>query len=52
MLEPDPDGWYCYIAIHYVGKKVLLGYLGGSQKKKTRLAQIDVSLVDLDWIYN
>ncbi|HLO82305.1 MAG TPA: sialidase family protein [Chitinophagaceae bacterium] len=51
-LEGDPDGWYCYIAIHFVGDKILLGYLGGSQKKKTRLAQIDVSLVDIDWLYN
>lgn len=50
-LEGDPDGWYCYIAIHFVGKNILLGYLGGSQKKRTRLAQIDLSLVPLEWMY-
>ena len=51
-IEGDTDGWYCYIAIHFVKDKILLGYLGGSQKKKTRLAQIDVSLVDIKWLYN
>jgi sialidase-1 len=52
IVEGDADGWYCYIAIHFVGKKILLGYLAGSQKKRTRLAQIDVSLVDIKWLYN
>jgi Neuraminidase (sialidase) len=51
-LEPDSDGWYCYTAIHFVGQHILLGYLGGSQKKKTRLAQIDLTLLPLKWLYD
>lgn len=25
-IEDDPDGWYCYTAIHFTGKHVLLGH--------------------------
>ncbi len=28
-LENEPDGWYCYTAIHFVGKRVLLAYNSG-----------------------
>ncbi len=26
-----PDGWYCYIAIHFVGSRVLLGFVSGGE---------------------
>ena len=29
-IETDPLGWYCYIAIHFTKKDVLLGYCTGS----------------------
>jgi Neuraminidase (sialidase) len=32
LLEPDPDGWYCYTAIQFVGDAVLLGYCAGDNK--------------------
>ena len=51
-IENDPDGWYCYIAIHFVGKNVLLGYCAGSQQKKTYLSQINIIKLSLGWIYN
>jgi len=33
-IETDPDGWYCYMAIHFIRKNILLGYCAGSQSKK------------------
>jgi sialidase-1 len=32
LLESDPDGWYCYTAIHYVKDAVLLAYCAGDSK--------------------
>jgi sialidase-1 len=29
LLEDDPNGWYCYTAIHFAGDGVLLGYCAG-----------------------
>jgi len=31
-LEDDPNGWYCYTAIHFVGDAVLLAYCAGDNK--------------------
>lgn len=50
-LEDDKDGWYCYIAMHFTGKNVLLGYCAGSQSKKTHLSVTDISRLSLNWIY-
>ena len=52
MLETDPDGWYCYTALHFTPQgKLLAGYCAGSQRKRTRLAQTDVSLIDINALY-
>jgi sialidase-1 len=51
-IETDPDGWYCYIAMHFVDKGVLLSYCAGSQSKKTHLNVTDIVGLDLDWIYD
>jgi sialidase-1 len=52
-LEDDPDGWYCYTAIHFVGNKnVLLSYCAGNRPKRTSLSVTNVKLLNLDWIYN
>ncbi|MGM9509211.1 exo-alpha-sialidase [Larkinella sp. GY13] len=52
-LEADPDGWYCYTAIHFVGKKeVLLSYCAGNRPKGTGLSVTNVTRLNLDWIYN
>jgi sialidase-1 len=32
LLEDDPDGWYCYTAIHVHGDAVLLAYCAGDSK--------------------
>lgn len=28
-LLDDPDGWYCYTAIHFAGPRVLLAFVSG-----------------------
>ena len=44
-IETDPDGWYCYIAIHFTKKDVLLSYCAGSQSQRTHLSSTNVSLI-------
>lgn len=52
-IQQDPDGWYCYVAIHFVNKHdVLLGYCAGSQSRKTHLSVTDISRFDIRWLYN
>jgi sialidase-1 len=46
MIENDPKGSYCYTAIHFAGKNVLLGYFNWSTTGVT------VKKIDLNWIYN
>ncbi len=32
-LEDDPNGWYCYIAMEFVGDHVVLGHCAGDRRK-------------------
>ncbi|MGJ7029741.1 sialidase family protein [Niabella hirudinis] len=50
-LETDPDGWYCYIAIHFYKKDILLAYCAGSQQAKTHLSVTDISRIALTDVY-
>ena len=50
-IEVDPDGWYCYIAIHFTKKEVLLGYCAGNRSKGTGLAVTQITKISLNWIY-
>jgi predicted neuraminidase len=50
VLEGDPDGWYCYTAIHFVGDDVLLGYCAGDSAKKTYLNVLRLRKVSLAWL--
>lgn len=50
VLEGDPDGWYCYTAIHFVGDDVLLGYCAGDSAKKTYLNVLRLRKVSLSWL--
>jgi len=50
-IENDPDGWYCYTAIHFVDDEVLLSYCAGSQSQKTHLNVTDVKKIKLEWFY-
>lgn len=46
VLEGNPQGWYCYIAIHPMDDAVLLGYCAMS-----KLAHSRITRVPLSWLY-
>jgi sialidase-1 len=45
-LEGNPEGWYCYIAIHPVDDTVLLGYCAMSGLAHSRITRVPVA-----WFY-
>jgi sialidase-1 len=49
LLEPDPDGWFCYTAIHAVGDAVLLAYCAGDPKvgglNRLRIRRVGLKLL-------
>jgi sialidase-1 len=49
VLEPDPDGWYCYTAIHFTEDAVLLGYCAGD-KVVGGLNRLRIRRIALDWL--
>lgn len=49
LLEEDPDGWYCYTAVHFVDDALLLGYCAGDAKVG-RLNRLRVRRIGLDWL--
>ncbi|MGV8090499.1 MAG: sialidase family protein [Mangrovibacterium sp.] len=51
-IHDDPDGWYCYTAIHFVDKKnILLSYCAGNRSQGTGLSVTNVTLLDKSWLY-
>jgi Neuraminidase (sialidase) len=50
-IETDPDGWYCYTAIHFTKKAVLLGYCAGSQSQRTHASVAKVSILEQSGLY-
>ena len=50
-VENDPAGWYCYIAISFSGKNVLLGYCA-TQPPYSHLQSTHITRLSLDWIYD
>ncbi|MFN0169490.1 MAG: sialidase family protein [Bryobacteraceae bacterium] len=49
-LAADPDGWYCYTAIEFVGNRVLLSYNAGGAGLP-RLSRSVITYFDVDWLY-
>lgn len=49
VLESDPEGWYCYTAIHFVDDAVLLAYCAGN-KTVGGLSRTRIRRVGLDWL--
>lgn len=49
-LEDDPNGWYCYTAIHFVDDHVLLAHCAGDLRKNNGLAATQVTRFSLDSI--
>jgi len=52
VLEDDPNGWYCYTAIHFAGQHVLLGHCAGDRRQNNGLAATQVTRVALEWLYS
>ena len=45
VLEGNPEGWYCYVAIHPVDDSVLLGYCARG------LAHMRITRIPVAWLY-
>ena len=50
-LEDDPDGWYCYTAMHFAGDRVVLGHCAGN-REIGGLNLTQVTTFPVDWIYS
>lgn len=50
-IENDPGGWYCYTAIHFRQKHILLAYLSDSPSEKTRLTTTRISRIKIKRLY-
>lgn len=50
-IESNPNGWYCYTAIDFVGDHILLGHCAGDRTKNVGLATTQITRLSLDWIY-
>lgn len=48
-LETDPDGWYCYSAIHFTGDHVVLAYCAGD-KIVGGLNRLRIRRIALKWL--
>ncbi len=49
-LEDDPDGWYCYTAMHFVDGRVLLGHCAGD-KTIGGLNRTQITVLDVEGLY-
>ena len=52
-LEDDPDGWYCYTAIHFLEEEdaLLLSYCAGDTTQMGGLDRTRITRVPVDWLY-
>jgi Neuraminidase (sialidase) len=50
LLEEDPDGWYCYTAVHFTKEAVLLGYCAGD-KTVGGLNRLRIRRLDQAWLH-
>jgi len=50
-LADDPNGWYCYTAVTFVGDHVLLGHCTGDQSKRAGLNTSKITRFSLEWLY-
>ena len=49
LLEDDPDGWYCYTALHFTDDALLLGYCAGDPKVG-HLNRLRIRRISLNWL--
>lgn len=51
MLEADPEGFYCYIAVEFVGDDVLLGYCASDLRTSKNLADTQITRLPVKLLY-
>ncbi|MEA3402429.1 MAG: sialidase family protein [Armatimonadota bacterium] len=51
VIDDDPMGWYCYTAMHFVEDHVLLGHCAGDRRVMGGLDLIQITIFDVDWLY-
>ena len=51
VLEDDPDGWYAYTAIAFLGDRVLLGHVAGD-RNEGKLSTTQITSFDVGWLYD
>ena len=49
-LYDDPQGWYCYTAVEFVGDRVLLGLNAGGGSLAT-LSRTQIVHFPVQWLY-
>jgi len=51
-IHYDPNGWYCYTAIHFVDNdNLLLGYYAGDRLQNTHLSITNITRINRSWLY-
>jgi Neuraminidase (sialidase) len=50
-LEENPHGWYCYTAIAFVNEHVLLAYSAGDRREGNGLSTLQITRLDVAWLY-
>lgn len=50
VMEDDPNGWYCYTAMDFVGGRVILGHCAGD-RRKGGLNTTQVTSFPVNWLY-
>ncbi|MEX2577486.1 MAG: sialidase family protein [Verrucomicrobiales bacterium] len=50
-VASDPEGWYCYTAIDFVGDHVLFGHVAGEGEKGRRLSTTRVTRIPVTSLY-
>lgn len=51
-LHDDPDGWYCYTAVHFLNdRELLLSYCAGNRPQGTGLSITNITKISIDWLY-
>jgi Neuraminidase (sialidase) len=50
-LEHDPDGWYCYTAIHFSGEHVVLSHCADNLKQGKALSTTQITRFPVKWLY-
>ena len=50
-IETDPDGWYCYTAIDFIGDYVFLAYCAGNRKTGNGLEATRITRLPVSWLY-